>query len=80
LRERNKALIIARQTASAATSQKKGDYAILIVDMHSKNCAAIEQTPVQNSSVQPKRDQSIKIDKRKKNMAITIQQGRSRRR
>jgi hypothetical protein len=33
LRDRKRVLIIVRQTASAATSQKKEDYAILIVDM-----------------------------------------------
>jgi hypothetical protein len=51
LRDRKRVLIIVRQTASAATSQKKEDYAILIVEMPLKNCAEIVQTLAQNSSV-----------------------------
>jgi hypothetical protein len=42
-----------------------------------KNCAEIVQTLAQNSSAQPKRDQTIKIGKCKKNKLITVQQGRT---
>ena len=55
------------------------DHPGISCEIHSINCAEIEQTLAQNSSVKRKRDQTIKICKCKKNKLDTLQQGRIRR-
>jgi hypothetical protein len=46
---------------------------ISLAPLIKEDCAKIMQTSAQNSSVQPNRDKTIKIDKRKKNKQDTVQ-------